>query len=119
MMRAFSPKMFPNTVDFYPRVQSVSSLGGDNPTFPSLETSLRCSVQPKTATRVEPDGVVYHETTYHISFSGSNATLNGGNGIRRDDKIVFSGLDLVVVNPPYNRGGYSASWMCICKEMGT
>ena len=118
-MRQFSSKMFPDTVSWYARVESDSAMGGAKPTFPGPPVSFVCSCQPKTADRVEPGGVIYHETLYHVSFDGYDSRVSQIRSIKRDDVLDYGGLRLVVINPPYSRGGRGATYLCICKEMGT
>lgn len=86
---------------FFAGVVAVSSQGSPILSHPGDGESVRVLVKPFRVSRVEPDGRVVAVTVYRVTFRTSPSGLNGGEGVKQDDKIVWDGVNLMAQGPLY------------------
>lgn len=86
---------------FFAGVVNVSAQGSPILSHPGGGESVRVLVKPFRVTRIEPDGRVIASTVYRVTFREDPAGLNGGEGVRQDDKIVWNGVELMAQGPTY------------------
>lgn len=80
---------------FVPAVTTISPEGFPVVTYPGPGTTIHASIQPRQMARLDESGRVVSATRYEVFLRSNPSSLNGGEGIRQNDSIVWNGLTLV------------------------
>lgn len=80
-----------------PVVEVMSAQGGTKDTYPGPGTQIRASIQPRQISRLDEAGRVVSATRYEVFLQSDPTNLNGGQGIRQNDAIIWGSVTLIAL----------------------
>lgn len=108
-LRAFSTRLFPNTVTIRSVTHGIGSRGGDQAT-PASGTSVACRVLATDRPNREVSGQVVGQTRFEIRFPADP-------NVATDDRIDWGGRILSCLAPATDMGGEGRSWRVYAVEI--
>lgn len=104
--------------EFIPAVVTVSVQGSPVTRWPGPGVTVRVSVQPRQVMRLDESGRVISATRFEVFMRSDPSALNGGKGVRQNDRFLWAGRTLAAAGDAVNEcsPGSVPLWRVECSE---